>query len=732
MVNTGIPAIDYQKVLNAQQLEAVFTLTGPVLVIAGAGSGKTRALVHRVARLIEKGVSPQSILLLTFTCKAAREMLQRSSQILCDSCQRVVGGTFHSLANQMLRKFSYSIGIPPSFTILDRTDSADAINLLRLSLGLGEKGKRFPKNQTIAEIFSKATNKCIAIEQVLEEEFAHFMDYGEVLKNLALLYTDYKNSHHLMDYDDLLVKWKNLLAEQSAIRELVSQQFQYIMVDEYQDTNRLQADIVQLMAATHNNIMVVGDDSQSIYSFRGANFKNIIDFPNKFPGTRVIKLEENYRSTQPILSLANALIAQAQEKHTKCLFTRRSGGALARLVPAQDENTQSRLVCREILSLWGKGVPLSEMAVLFRASFHSFDLELELTKAGIPFVKYGGLKLMETAHIKDLLAHLRVIVNPADLLSWHRILLLLHNIGHRTSQRVMDWLKDSGFSLTRLGEYPIGPKGEKGFADLWNVLQAITVPGLNIPDCLERLIAYYEPILKRVYYDDYPKRLKDLEHLAVITNKYNSLEDLLADMVLEPPEASVANTIAAGGEPERLTLSTIHSAKGLEWHSVFIISLTEGRFPSSYAYQYPEAIEEERRLMYVAVTRAKENLFLSYPVFAYTHKDGRVLTGPSRFISDIPPSLFEMPEKKDTGEGLDHGPELVPPLAEPGTGDERKDRLETKNGVLKGGERVRHTVFGAGWVRKIVDNQKVVVHFDGAGLKTLHLGYTNLSIIRQG
>jgi len=728
----GKGGIDYEKALNPQQLEAVCMLTGPALVIAGAGSGKTRTLVYRVARLVEKGIPPQSILLLTFTCRAAREMLQRASLILSDTCQQVRGGTFHSLANQMLRKFSHHIGFSPSFTILDRSDSADAINLLRLSLGLDEKARRFPKKDTIAEIFSKAVNKAITIEQVLEEEFLHFMEHSEALKKLYLLYTEYKNSHQLMDYDDLLVKWKNLLEERPDIRDQVSRRFQYIMVDEYQDTNRLQADIVRLMAATHNNVMVVGDDSQSIYSFRGANFKNIMDFPNHFPGTRIITLEENYRSTQQILSLANSLIAKAKEKYTKCLFTRRPGGVSARLAPVPDENAQSRFICERILSLRRSGVPLSGIAVLFRAGFHSFNLELELTKAGISFVKYGGLKLMEAAHIKDVLAHLRVVVNPCDLLSWHRILLLINNIGHKTCQRIMDWLRDTGFSLSRLGEYPIGPRIEEGLADLCKVLEAISTPGLKPQERLERLTAYYEPILRRIYYDDYPKRLKDLEQLAVITNNYESLEALLADMVLEPPEAGASDAAMSDRDTERLTLSTIHSAKGLEWHTVFIISLAEGRFPSSYACESDEAIEEERRLMYVAVTRAKETLFLSYPVSTYTPKDGRIMARPSRFINDIPRSMFESREETGTSFATDRDSytrtEQIP--SQPGRDEEDEAGLKTKDGMLQAGARVHHTIFGTGRVRQVLDGQKVVVHFDGTGLKTLHLGYTTLSVVR--
>lgn len=707
--------IEYDKILNAGQLEAVLTLNGSVLVIAGAGSGKTRTLVYRLARLIETGVPPKSILLLTFTCRAAREMLQRASLILSDGCQEVTGGTFHSVANQMLRRFASQAGILPSFTILDRVDSGDAVDLLRNSLGLGGKGSHFPKKSTIVEIFGKAVNKALSIPETLEYEFPHLVFHARELGDLFALYNDYKIRHNLMDYDDLLIKWKNLLEEKSEIRDMVSRRFKYVMVDEYQDTNCLQAEIVRLMAYGHNNVMVVGDDSQSIYSFRGANFKNIMNFPNVFPGTRIIKLEENYRSTQPVLSLANSIISGAREKYTKCLFTQKKGGPQVRLIQVRDDNGQSRAICSNIAKLRAEGVPLSEMAVLFRSSFHSFDLELELTRNGLPFRKYGGLKLMETAHIKDIIAHLRVMVNPADLLSWNRVLLLLDSIGQKTCQRILEWLRNHDFSLPSLGEFPIGPKGERGLYDLVKLLDEI-YKNANPSDCLERILEYYEPILKRIHYDDHPKRYKDLEHLCTLATKYESIETLLTDMVLEPPEAGVPE----GLDTESLTLSTIHSAKGLEWNSVFIISLVEGRFPSSYAQESEESLEEERRLMYVAVTRAKENLFLCYPSTIYVPRNGILTPGVSRFLAELPRSVFEVDGNRT---------DSVPVKEYTPAHNIEKTAMDQENGDLKIGIRVRHNIFGLGLVRKLLEEKKALVEFDDFGLKTLNLDYARLSIV---
>src|SRR5438552_5703523 len=435
--------IDYEGELNPAQHAAATTLEGPVLVIAGAGSGKTRTLVYRVARLVESGVNPGQILLLTFTRRAAEEMLRRAGALGGASCERVAGGTFHSFANVVLRRTARHVGLEPNFTILDRGDSEDVVNLLRSRAGLDRKDRRFPRKRAILEILSMAVNRAKPLDDVVTESYLHLAEHLDALEPLGLEYARYKREKNLVDYDDLLVLLRDLLRDQPEVAAQLSRTYRFIMVDEYQDTNPLQAEIVRGLASAHPNVMAVGDDSQSIYSFRGATFRNIMDFPKAFPDTRIIKLEENYRSTQPILDLANAIIDQAAEKHTKVLRTRRADGPPPLLVQCNDEQAQSRFVCQRILELREEGVPLDEMVVLFRSSFHSFDLELELQRADVPFVKRGGFKFIETAHVKDVLAHLRIIANPRDAVSWHRVLLLLEHVGPRTADDIFTHLAEA-------------------------------------------------------------------------------------------------------------------------------------------------------------------------------------------------------------------------------------------------------------------------------------------------
>src|SRR6266849_1267236 len=432
--------IKYAEVLNAAQLAAVTHRNGPLLVVAGAGSGKTRTLIYRVARLIESGVPPGAILLLTFTRRAAQEMLRRAEQLVGDRAGAVAGGTFHSFANNFLRRMGSLMALKPNFTILDRSDMEDVVNLLRTRMGLASRERRFPKKSTIAEAISMARNKRRPLEEEIELDFPHLGEHQTELLELAKNYASYKRERGLLDYDDLLYHLAELLEQHENVRRRISDTYRYIMIDEYQDTNLIQADLVRLLAATHQNVMAVGDDAQSIYSFRGATFRNIMDFPTLFPDTRVIKLEENYRSLQGILDVANQVISHAAEKYTKVLYTRREGDLRPLLVRAPDEHMQSRFVAQRILELREEGVELEEIAVLFRSSFHSFDLELELQRRDIPFIKRGGFKFIETAHIKDVLAHLRVIANPADAVSWLRVLMLMKGIGHRTAERTIEAL----------------------------------------------------------------------------------------------------------------------------------------------------------------------------------------------------------------------------------------------------------------------------------------------------
>ena len=630
--------IDYRSELNPAQYEAVTTTEGPLLVIAGAGTGKTRTLVYRVARLVESGIDPAQLLLMTFTRKAAAEMLRRAAGLLDGRCHQVGGGTFHSFANSTLRRHGQVLGLNSSFTILDRGDSEDVISLLRAELGFDKKDKRFPRKQAIAEMFSMAVNKSLPLAGLIEEEYSHLAEHLPELVDLQQKFVAYKAERQLLDYDDLLVRLWQLLDGFPEVRRQLSQRFRYVMVDEYQDTNALQAEIVRLLGSEHGNVMAVGDDAQSIYSFRGANFRNIMDFPRLFPGTRVIALEENYRSTQPILDLTNAIIERASERHEKRLFTSRGDGPAPLLVPAENEHFQSRFICQRILELREEGVPLEQIAVLFRSSFHSFALEIELAHHDLPFIKRGGFKFIETAHIKDLLAHVRVLLNPQDSVSWHRMLLLIEGIGPRASDDITRTLRESSDPAETLEQLP-----PRRFSQDLRMLAGLLRRTRDLLDQPEQLIVellqYYEPILKRVHPEDHPKRRKDLEHFTNIAARYQRADQLLADMALEPPTDSVGDLLAADPEGELLTLSTIHSAKGLEWHTVFLIWAAEGRFPSAYINS-DEEMDEERRLMYVATTRAKQELYITYPVYIFDRMVGTVLGKPSRFVEGLPETLL--------------------------------------------------------------------------------------------
>jgi len=632
-------SIDYRAALNSQQLAAVTAGEGPSLVIAGAGSGKTRTLVYRVAYLIDSGIDPSNILLLTFTRKSAQEMLARVGDLIGARSQRVCGGTFHSVANLLLRRYGRSIGVEPGFTILDRGDAEDLIALMRAQLGLNEKDKRFPRKGTIMEMLSKCENTLRSLDEIILEEFGHFADHIEDLGRLQKAYQAAKRQKQLLDYDDLLVMLRQLLLLDEAARTTISRQYRYILVDEYQDTNRLQAEVIRQLASTHNNVMVVGDDSQSIYGFRGATFKNIMEFPTLFPGTTMYKLEENYRSTQPILNLANCIIDEAAEKYTKRLFTRKIDGPLPALVEAAGENTQSRFIAQKILELREEGVPLSEVAVLFRSSFHSFDLEIELSRKGLPFIKRGGVKFIETAHVKDLLAHLRVIANPLDTVSWHRALMLVEGVGPKKAQDLLATLVKSDKPFQTLRE--VTGRSSVGLKNLANTLESLSgAEDLRPAHLVSQAYEYYLPILKEQF-DDYPKRIRDLDHLQTIAEGYPGVDEFLADLALEPPDGSAVGVDAPDRDDERMVLSTIHSAKGLEWQCVFVIWVVDGRFPSVYSFVADDELEEERRLFYVAVTRAKRHLFLTYPINVFDKGSGMLLSKPSRFLDPVTPALLD-------------------------------------------------------------------------------------------
>ncbi|NNG01451.1 MAG: ATP-dependent helicase [Desulfobacteraceae bacterium] len=630
----------YPALLNSSQLEAVTVKEGPVLVIAGAGSGKTRALTYRVARLVEDSIPPQTILLLTFTRKASQEMLRRAANLLDDRCRSVSGGTFHSFANLVLRQFSHYLGISPSFAILDRADAETLVQMIRKDLYPGSAVSELPRKNTLVNIFSSAINKRLSIQDLLTTEYMHFHHQKDAIQAISDEYTRRKKEDDFVDYDDLLVYLYQLLKQHAEIRKSLGTRYQYIMVDEYQDTNAIQADIISLLCRHHKNIMVVGDDAQSIYGFRGASFENIMRFPERFDGTRIIKLEQNYRSSQPILDLSNEIIDQAAEKYPKRLFTKRRNGLTPVLASAGSESHQSAYVLNRIHHLNSQGLPLSEIAVLFRAGFHSFDLEIELARNDIKYVKYGGFKFMESAHIKDLLAHLKVIAAPKDRLSWYRILLLLDHIGPKTAQAIYSSIQAGRIGVR--GIHAINPtKKSSGLDRLKGLYAALSAETISVSEMGDRVLAYYHPILASRY-DDHPKRLKDLEQLVSIMDRYSSLNSFLSDMTLEPPSSSSDGTMDIEAEAEdRLTLSTVHSAKGLEWKAVFIIWALDGKFPSGFAMDDPDAIEEERRLMYVASTRAKDHLHFIYPENVFDRQSQLLHSKPSRFLENLSESNLD-------------------------------------------------------------------------------------------
>ncbi len=632
--------IHYEEVLNPAQLEAVTHGTGPLLVIAGAGSGKTRTLTYRVARLVENGTAPQSILLLSFTRKASQEMLRRAAQLLDQRCRKVSGGTFHSFANAVLRRYSAKIGFENGFTIIDRSDSEDLIGMIRKESTSALDERKLPRKATLANMFSRSINKALSIEEVVYEDYPHFGYQLETIAEMMSTYQQRKREHDFCDYDDLLVYLHQLLSEHEDIRGRLSSKYHHLLVDEYQDTNLIQAEIVSLLAGPEKNVMVVGDDSQSIYAFRGANFKNIITFPDRFPGTRIIKLEENYRSLQPILDLTNAMIDEAAEKYSKRLFTSRGGGMLPNLVACISENAQSQYIATEILRSVGQGVPLQDMAVLFRASFHSFDLELELARHSIPFIKYGGFKFTESAHIKDVIAHLKILLAPKDRLSWYRVLRLLKKVGPKTAQKIYDAVCLQGKGACGLLTIPVKVNPASGIDRLKELIDTVTDNEIPIHQMGEAVLQYYLPYLKERY-DDHPKRLRDLQQLVSIMERYDDLDDFFADMALEPPNASADGQLTTDEQANRLNLSTVHSAKGLEWHTVFVIWALDGRFPSHYAIDNPDALEEERRLLYVAATRAQEKLTMTYPCQIFDRTTQTVLYRPSRFLEGIPDEMME-------------------------------------------------------------------------------------------
>ena len=706
--------INYTKELNSAQLAAVQAADGPILVIAGAGSGKTRTLVYRVAWLVEQGVDPGRILLLTFTRKAAQEMLQRVEGMLGASCRDIAGGTYHALAYKMLRRHGGAIDLPGPLTIMDRADAVEVMGRLGKALGLDPKGP-LPGKKDFVELLSRIANRGEAFEPGIRRFAPHWESLLPPLTKWRQAFEEYKRSRGLLDYDDLLILILKLLAEQPAITEKYSKRYRYVLVDEYQDTNLLQARMVQDLVRVHGNIMVVGDDSQSIYGFRGAHFQNILDFPRLFPGATVIKLEENYRSSQPILNLANKIISFASQRYSKCLRAHFPQGEPPRTLEFAYEENQSQFVVRQVRDLANRGVPLREMAVLFRAGHHSFNLEIHLQKNGIPFVKYGGQRLTEGAHIKDLLAYLKVAQNPQDSLSWERILRHLEGLGSKRAGDLVDLLTPLPEWSERarlLLEYP---RLQPQLGLLGELLRSLTEGPARPGEALETVWAYYRPCLSRLY-EDTERRVRDIEELLRVSQGYETLDDFLADLLLEVGESQEESA------KDRLLLSTVHSAKGLEWRVVFIIWLTEGRFPSAHARESFEELEEERRLLYVAITRAREKLFLTYPLQVSERGGLWQRYDPCRFLIGLQEDLL----------ARSAGSPVAPPIPPRKPVSERDHRSEKprKNAFTDEGFpvglKVFHALFGSGVVEEAPRDRKVRVRFRQYGSKVLHLDFARL------
>jgi DNA helicase-2/ATP-dependent DNA helicase PcrA len=645
-------AADWRDSLNPSQLEAVTAGEGPILVIAGAGTGKTWTLACRVAYLIERGVPAERILLLTFSRRAAREMLSRAGRLVSHtSTAKVWGGTFHAIANRLLRLHARALGLSPDFTVLDQADMADLIDLIR-----GERHpvrdkleRRFPKKDTLVAMYSRMVNAGEGLSTVLEHAFPWCVEDADGIRAIFSEYTQRKRAENVLDYDDLLLYWRALGTTPAG--RTAGLQFEHVLVDEYQDTNPLQAQILQSLRAENRNLMVVGDDAQAIYAFRAASVRNILDFPIHFPGSRRITLEQNYRSTRPILDVSNAVIAQARERFPKNLWPVRPGGARPVLLTCADDNEQSVQVCEQVLEHREQGVPLRGQAVLFRSGHHSDVLELELTRRNIPFVKYGGLKFLESAHIKDVLAVLRVLENPRDEVSWFRVLQLLDGVGPASARSMMQSIgvrdADSAPLQNLLNSPPRVPEAARGALDrLREAIGDCMREGTTLPPSAEiaRIRRFCEPIVQQRYSSP-QARLQDIEQLERVAGAHTARGRFLSELALDPP----SSTSDLAGPPlldeDYLILSTVHSAKGGEWDVVHVIHAADGMIPSDMATSEKEEIEEERRLFYVALTRARDNLYVYFPLRFYRRPrgldDSHHFAQLTRFLPETVQLLFD-------------------------------------------------------------------------------------------
>ncbi len=743
------------KDLNPAQLEAVTAADGPLLVIAGAGSGKTRTIVHRLAYLVEQGIPARSLLLLTFTRKASQEMLHRASHLLNASLHDVCGGTFHAFAYRLLRRYAPSWAKGP-VTILDSADSTAILKQCRDELGLAKGDRSFPKSPAILSLFSKARNKEKDLYDIINAESVHLLPHAEALNSLFSTTKDYRRAHNLLDYDDLLFECEALLqgldAEGQATLPPLAQQmqheFSHLLVDEYQDTNMVQARIVRLLAGERANVMAVGDDAQSIYAFRGATVRNILDFPRYFPNTRIIRLEENYRSDKPVLDVANAILSRAKEGYGKKLFTHRIGGKKVRLLRPMSDLSQAQVVARQVEELLHTYEPC-EIAVLFRSGYQSYNVEVALGRLHIPFRKYGGLRYSEAAHIKDVLAYIRLCINPLDRPSFERVSALCKGIGPKTAHKIFESLcKQDHKALNKfLQKFP-------DMATDIALIDHIRQQESDLSLSLASVIEHYEKRLPFLFPDDYPRRMQGLEALAQIATGYADMQSFVADVSLDSPEEGHEDD---DDGRKSLVLSTIHSAKGLEWKAVIVLDLVEDRFPSRHAMMRPDDFEEERRLMYVAVTRAQYELFLSAPLSVYDRKIKSAMpANSSAFIQDLPSSAYEM--WQEVYGGLMRRQESPPPFGQstqkintthknfeekadfrwtnnfPNTQknnshtdyDDEQDAENTddfENAQQKNSQEncgfCQHAVFGKGKIVAHIPPDKCRVHFPGIGLKVI-------------
>jgi len=638
--------IDYQGQLNPEQFQVVTEAEGPCLVLAGAGSGKTRTLTYRVSYLLEKGIRPENVLLVTFTNKAAHEMVNRTGILLGAKPRGLWAGTFHHIANRSLRIYAEEIGYTPNFTILDEEDSRTLIRSVMASLNIKSGPRRFPLPRVVNALVSFSVNSNKKIEDVVFEKYPYLVEYLDDLKKIAQLYHYRKKTTDSMDFDDLLVNWIELIRKSNKARERFTKQFQYILVDEYQDTNYLQYVIIKELAQHHRNLLVVGDDAQSIYSFRAANLRNLLDFPKDFPECSIYKLETNYRSSPEILGLANEIIKHNQDQFPKVLKASRKDNLTPNVVEAQDLYQQASFCAQRILELRDDGLALNDIAVLFRSRFQVAEVELEMTKRNIPYVVRGGVRFFEQAHIKDVLSYLRVVDNPKDELAWLRILEMQPGIGQVTAAKIAKDMINGKKNPEKLPNRMQAP---------WNALRKI-LDGISKAELKNDPSGIIKEVLERTYVDYARKvfenaqdRIEDLNQLVNFAHPYDKLATFIHDISLRESFRGESNQEGKPEDDEYLVLSTIHQSKGLEWKAVFVIGVSDNYFPHSKSMTDLASLEEERRLFYVATTRAKDHLYISYPMLQYDSKWGDVIARPSMFIQELPSSVYE---KWQVGEGV--------------------------------------------------------------------------------